>query len=88
MPDTMQPNYFTRGWSFPPQFGLKGSTVQMAIDQEDIQQSLTILLFTLPGERFMHPTYGADVKQFLFQEMSQGFITHLKEILTDAITRY
>jgi phage baseplate assembly protein W len=83
-----QLTYFTRGWSFPPRFAAQGNTVQMVTDQEDIQQSLIILLSTVPGERFMHPTYGCDLRRFLFQDISQGFITRLKEALFDAITRY
>lgn len=83
-----QPTYFARGWQFPPQFDKHGQTVQMVIDEDDIKQSLLILLSTLPGERLLYPTYGCDLHRFLFQEMSQGFITHLKDVLLDTITRY
>jgi phage baseplate assembly protein W len=83
-----QPIYFTRGWLFPPQFEAQGKTVKMAIDQDNIRQSLMILLSTVPGERFMHPTYGCDLRRFLFQDVNQGFMTRLKEALLDAITRY
>ena len=43
------------GWSFPPEFHRHGDSlaVKMVAEEDDIRESLTILLSTRPGERIM-----------------------------------
>jgi len=84
----MMANHTTMGWQFPPSFGIGGGKVALVADEKDIQQSLEILLSTLPGERLLHPEFGCDLVHFLFDEISQGLITNLKNKIMDAIVRY
>jgi phage baseplate assembly protein W len=44
------------GWSFPPQFDLRHRGAVTVSEEEDIEQSLVILLSTHPGERVMQPS--------------------------------
>jgi len=80
-------SFLGRGWSFPPTFNqhTDTATVEMVSDEEDIRQSLHILLSTSPGERTMHPDFGCELSQFLFEEITQGLITSIKDIIADAI---
>ena len=50
-------SFLGTGWSFPPEFNPYGS-VKKVSDEEDIRESLVILLSTSPGERIMQPTYA------------------------------
>ncbi len=73
------------GWSFPPTFNQDTGTVEMVSDEEDIVQSLEIILSTRPGERIMQPDFGCELSQFIFEEMSQGTITGIRGTISDAL---
>jgi phage baseplate assembly protein W len=76
------------GWSFPPQFDLNTLDTVMSGYEEDIKQSLTILLSTSPGERIMHPQFGCNLRQFVHEEISQSLFSHIEEVIRASIIRY
>lgn len=39
-------------------------------EEENIRQSVRIILLTEPGERLMHPQFGTKLHQFLFEGMN------------------
>ncbi|WP_425636484.1 GPW/gp25 family protein [Algoriphagus yeomjeoni] len=63
-------SFLGRGWAFPVTFSSESQQVQMAEDEEDIQQSLIILLNTTLGERVMRPDYGANMEDLLFEALN------------------
>jgi phage baseplate assembly protein W len=68
-------SFLGTGWSFPPRFGDAG--VLMTADEDDIEASLQILFRTVPGERFLQPDFGLDVRAVLFEPMSTSLRTFL-----------
>ncbi|MFP5274399.1 GPW/gp25 family protein [Coleofasciculus sp.] len=78
-------SFLGTGWSFPPTFNQETAAVELVSDAEDVRQSLEIILSTQPGERIMHPDFGCELNQFLFEEITQGLITGIKGIIADAI---
>lgn len=72
------------GWQFPPSFS-RESGVHMAADEEDIRQSLHILLSTEVGERVMQPTYGCNMKRLVFEPLNTSLQTYMKHIINTAI---
>lgn len=82
-------SFLGTGWHFPPQFhrgdGVGNSQVAMVSAEEDIQQSLEIILATQPGERLMQPDFGCELSQFLFEEVRQGVMTRIKDVVSDAL---
>ncbi|MEI6334539.1 MAG: GPW/gp25 family protein [Methylococcaceae bacterium] len=81
-------SFLGKGWGFPPQFGQNGRDVQQVSEQEDIQQSLQILLNTAQGERLMRDDFGCDLQQFMFEEISQSLINHITTLISDAVLYY
>ena len=73
------------GWGFPPAFSAGGATVQLVSGADDIQQSLQILLSTQLGERVMQDYFGCDLNNVLFEEMDQGLVNTLTNLVSDAI---
>ncbi len=57
----------------------------MVSDEEDIAQSLGILLNTQLGERVMRPDYGADLKSQLFEPMNASLVTYIGDVVETAI---
>jgi uncharacterized protein len=77
--------YLGTGWSFPPTFDKAGSGVQLVSAEEDIWQSLYILLSTSFGERVMQPTYGCNLQELLFEALSPTVASNIKEMLRTSI---
>jgi Bacteriophage baseplate protein W len=80
--------FLGRGWSFPPSFSIMARSVVMVEGIEDIRQSLAILMATAPGERVMVPTYGCDLRRFLFRELTTSSLSQIRETVTTAIVRW
>lgn len=85
MIDTLNRAYLGRGWAFPPSFNKIAKNVEMVSEEEDIQESLHILLSTRPGERTMQPDYGCNLDIMLFEPLSTTLITLVKETIRVAI---
>jgi phage baseplate assembly protein W len=64
------PSFLGRGWPFPPAFDPHTGQVMMVQTEEDIAQSLRILMQTRPGERVMQPAYGCRLHDLVFEPMS------------------
>ena len=72
------------GWGFPPAFS-RESGVHMASDEEDIRQSLKILLSTEVGERVMQPKYGCNMNRLVFEPLDTSLQTYMKHLINTAI---
>ena len=80
--------FLGKGWSFPPSFSDKAGTVIMAEYEEDIQQSLGVLLSTTVGERFLQPSYGCNMTELLYEPLNTTLKTYMKDLILTAIINY
>jgi phage baseplate assembly protein W len=76
------------GWAFPPTFNKSTGTVEMVSDEEDIRQSLHILLSTSLGERVMQPDYGCNLNDYVFEGLNSTTIGYIKERVANSILYY
>lgn len=76
------------GWAFPPRFGRGGASVEMVSGDDDILESLRLLLATEPGERVMRPSFGCNLSAFVFEEVDQSLISHITRTVSDAILNH
>jgi uncharacterized protein len=81
-------SFLGKGWGFPPSFSQNGRDVMLVSDQEDIQQSLIILLNTARGERIMREDFGCDLQGFMFEEISRSLVSNITQLITDAVLYY
>ena len=81
----MDNTFLGRGWSFPPTFDNQGRSVRMVEAEDDIKQSLSILMSTHVGERVMRPTFGWRRDALLFESISTPFATFLKREVEKAV---
>ena len=81
-------SFLGRGWAFPPSFDPDARGVQMVSDEEDIRQSLEILLSTTVGERVMQPQYGCDLQAYQFQPVNNTFLGFVADLVERAILYY
>ena len=80
-----QSGFLGTGWAFPPTFTKGPQSVVMVSDDEDIRQSLEILLTTSVGERFLRPEYGCDLRRYLFEPLDDGLVAYIRDLVGNAI---
>jgi hypothetical protein len=80
--------FLGKGWAFPPAFNKSTGTVEIVSDEEDIRQSLHILLSTSLGERVMQPDYGCNLQDYVFESLNSSTIGYIKERVANSILYY
>lgn len=80
--------FLGRGWSFPPSFHKDAGSVEMVSEEEDIRQSLYLLLSTTPGERITNVKFGCDLNRVLFDPVNSGVDIIIKDMISHAILFY
>lgn len=73
------------GWKFPPTFDKSTGSIMLVSEEEDIRESLFILLSTKQGERIMLPEYGCDLHKLVFESIDSSMITKAKGMVENAI---
>lgn len=79
--------FLGRGWSFPPEFHKHADTVsvKMVTEEDDIRDSLRILLSTRPGERIMQPAYGCGIQAMVYESINESTVTEIKDVIERAV---
>ncbi|UII31369.1 GPW/gp25 family protein [Fulvivirga ulvae] len=81
----MENKFLGKGWAFPPEFYAGGAEVEMVSGEEDIKQSLQIILSTSLNERTMNSGFGCELSRFVFEETSQRMIHDIRKTVANAI---
>jgi phage baseplate assembly protein W len=73
------------GWKFPPTFERSTGSIMLVSEEEDIRESLYILLSTKPGERIMLPDYGCHLNKMVFESVDTSMITRIQSMVRSSI---
>lgn len=73
--------------AFPITFDENGGARLNGPD-DDIRQSLTLLLSTRRGERLLRPEYGCDLMQFAFESVNYSLISRIRNEITQSIAQF
>lgn len=76
--------YLGNGLSFPLRADARGQ-IALVSGNEDIEQSIRIILSTRPGERVMRPTFGCRAHELLFETRSAATASLLQEYVLQAL---
>jgi phage baseplate assembly protein W len=76
--------FLGRGLSFPPAVDTSGQVAMVAYEQ-DIRQSLQIILATNHGERLMRPEFGAGLRDFVFEPADLSTMHRLQQRVQEAL---
>lgn len=77
--------FLGKGWAFPPQFNKLTATVEMLSNEDDIRNSLQVLLSTRVGERIMQPSYGCNMDVLLFEPINESLISYITDLVFTSI---
>ncbi|PSL45360.1 hypothetical protein CLV51_10462 [Chitinophaga niastensis] len=81
-------SFLGTGWSFPPSFDKPNASVLMVSDVADIEESIRIILSTLPGERIMLPDFGCNIRKLVFEVADSALTAELNHIIYHALLEY
>jgi uncharacterized protein len=76
--------FLGNGWRFPIQPDANGSLGYVAGDQ-NVEQSLHVLLMTRLGERVMRGDFGTDAPRLVFAPGSPQYLRLLEKTIQDAV---
>ena len=79
--------FLGRGWAFPLRVGADGGPA-MVSDEEDVRQSIRIILGTNAGERHMRPDFGADLRALVFSPIGAATASLVQERVHEALVRF
>ena len=82
-----QPNPFGQGLSFPPRVRADGRLAWSA-GEENVRESLRLILLTEPGERLMREEFGCGLRRSLFEPNTTTTRQLIRERITAAIGRW
>ncbi|MGN1041273.1 MAG: GPW/gp25 family protein, partial [Acutalibacteraceae bacterium] len=68
-----------KGWKFPVQVDENTGKIKTVEDNENIKQSVRMILETHPYERKIVENFGTDLRPFMFEVISPRVISDLKD---------
>lgn len=80
-------NLFGQGLSFPPRVGADGR-LAWAEGEQNVRESIRLILLTTPGERLMRERFGCGIREFLFEPNNVTTRELLRRRITQAIGRW
>ena len=75
------------GLAFPLSVDHRGA-MAMARGEDDVEQALTIILGTAPGERPMRPEFGCEVHDFVFDSIDAAMVGRVEGAVRAALDRW
>jgi phage baseplate assembly protein W len=84
----MLKSFLGRGWKFPVQIDPTTGRVAMSELEQDIKESIYIILATAPGERLMRPEFGCGIHDLVFSPMSSVTLGLFESRVREALTRW
>jgi len=75
------------GWKFPVGTDAAGK-IKMSQYEEDIRESILIILGTAKGERVMRPDFGCGIHDLVFAPINTATIGSVESSVKEALTTY
>ena len=77
-----------KGWKFPIQVDKNPGKIKPVEDNENIKQSVKIILATQKHERKIIPSFGTDLRVFMFKIVDPEFVSTLKMAVESSLNRW
>jgi phage baseplate assembly protein W len=73
-----------KGWAFPPRPDGRGG-IALAADIPEVEQAMTIILSTGPGQRVMRPDFGCKIHDLAFAPINANTLGQVQRYVEEAI---
>lgn len=78
--------FLGRGWAMPVALDPRTGLVDSVAYEEDIRQSILIILETAPGERVMRPDFGCGIHDLVFAPNNAATLSRVTQSVRKALT--
>lgn len=86
--NTQEYAFLGTGWQFPITVDeITGRVVESSYE-ENIRQSIYLIIMTKPGERLMHPDFGCAIHNFMFENIDYTTLSRMKQAVEEALIRW
>lgn len=79
--------FLGRGWAMPVDLDAQTGLVALVAYEEDIRQSMRIILETAPGERVMRPNFGCGINEMMFTVLDTTTMEQIRSSVEEALVR-
>ena len=77
-----------KGWSFPLEVDDITGKIKTTTLENDIKQSIMILLHTQKGERLGHSDYGNNLNRFMFEPLQNSLKKNIQKEIESCIRKW
>lgn len=85
--DVERKDFLGRGWAMPVELDPRTGLVASVAYEEDIRQSILIILETAPGERVMRPNFGCGIHEMVFAAVDSTVLQRIRSLVEEALRR-
>jgi phage baseplate assembly protein W len=84
----MSKAFLGRGWKFPVAVNPATGRIHMSEYEQDIRESIFIILSTAPGERVMRPDFGCGIHDLVFAPINRATLGLFESRVRESILRF
>lgn len=81
-------DFLGQGWAMPVDVDPQTGFIATAAHEDDIRQSIRIILETAPGERVMRPNFGCGIHEMVFEALDSTIMERIRSEVASALRRY
>jgi uncharacterized protein len=81
-------DFLGRGWAMPVDLDPRTGLVATSEYEDNIRQSIRIILETAPGERVMRPNFGCGIHDLVFAAVDTTTMQRIRSVVEEALRRY
>lgn len=81
-------DFLGRGWAMPVDIDPRTGLVASVEYEDDIRQSILIILETARGERVMRPSFGCGIHELVFEAVDSRTLQRIRSEVEDALRRF
>lgn len=74
-----------KGWKFPIKVNEDTGKIETVENNENVKQSVRLILETQQYERKIFPTFGTNLRSFMFEVVNPQFISSLKKAIDSSL---
>lgn len=74
-----------KGWKFPIQVDEDTGKIKTVEDNENIRQSIRLILETQRYERKIFSSFGTNLRSYMFEVVNPTFVTELKKTIASSL---
>jgi len=79
-------DFLGKGWKFPVKIDASTGKIAMSEFEQDIRESIWIIISTAKGERVMRPEFGCGIHHLVFASINTATLTLVESSVREALT--